>query len=110
LTTRTRRATARGGTRLTPAQRNAFLGSFGGWAMDGYNWTIFGLVLAPTMAVLLPASGIADTPSNVGYYGQISSAIFLAGWGASRSPRSRRGNSGFEAEEEAPLPLFCYGV
>jgi MFS family permease len=83
LTTRTRRASARGGTRLTPAQRNAFLGSFGGWAMDGYNWTIFGLVLAPAMGVLLPAAGIADTPGNVGYYGQISSAIFLLGWGFS---------------------------
>jgi MFS family permease len=68
---------------LTPAQRSAFLGSFGGWAMDGYNWTIFTLVLAPAMTVLLPRSGIAGTPGNVGYYGEISTAIFLAGWGCS---------------------------
>ncbi len=69
--------------RLAGPQRAAFWGSFGGWAMDGYNWTIFGLVLAPTMAVLLPASGYADTPANVGWFGQLSAAIFLLGWGCS---------------------------
>ncbi|MBP0458728.1 MFS transporter [Streptomyces montanisoli] len=70
-------------TAMTPAQRRAFWGSFGGWAMDGFNWTIFGLVLAPTMAELLPRAGIADTPDNVGWYGQISAALFLVGWGCS---------------------------
>ena len=70
-------------TGLTRAQRNAFWGCSGGWAMDGFNWTIFGLVLAPTMAVLLPAAGIAATPANVGWYGQISTALFLLGWGCS---------------------------
>jgi MFS family permease len=68
---------------LDRGQRQAFWGSFGGWAMDGFNWTIFGLVLAPTMAVLLPAAGIAATPENVGWYGQISAALFLLGWGCS---------------------------
>ncbi|MDH6214177.1 MFS transporter [Streptomyces pseudovenezuelae] len=72
-----------GTDRLTKAQRHAFWGSFGGWAMDGFNWTIFGLVLAPTMADLLPRAGIADTPDNVGWYGQISAALFLLGWGCS---------------------------
>ena len=49
-------------TRLTKPQRLAFWGSFGGWAMDGFNWTVFGLVLAPTMVALLPLAGgiIAD--------------------------------------------------
>lgn len=74
---------AAAGTRLAGAQKAAFWGSFGGWAMDGYNWTIFGLVLAPAMATLLPASGYADTPADVGWFGQISAAIFLAGWGFS---------------------------
>ncbi|WBO61817.1 MFS transporter [Streptomyces camelliae] len=69
--------------RLTKAQRHAFWGSFGGWAMDGFNWTIFGLVLAPTMDTLLPRAGIAATPENIGWYGQISAALFLLGWGCS---------------------------
>ncbi|MEU1161289.1 MFS transporter [Streptomyces sp. NPDC005921] len=69
--------------RLTKAQRHAFWGSFGGWAMDGFNWTIFGLVLAPTMTELLPRAGIAVTADNIGWYGQISAALFLLGWGCS---------------------------
>src|SRR6185312_9020467 len=63
--------------------RRAFWGSFGGWAMDGFNWTVFGLVLAPTMVALLPRAGIEPTAANIGWYGQISSAIFLLGWGCS---------------------------
>ncbi|MCM3265605.1 MFS transporter [Streptomyces thermoviolaceus] len=69
--------------RLTPAQRRAFWGSFSGWAMDGFNWTVFGLVLAPTMTELLPRAGIAATADNIGWYGQISAALFLLGWGCS---------------------------
>ncbi|MGW5658839.1 MFS transporter [Streptomyces sp. NPDC003758] len=69
--------------RLSKAQRHAFWGSFGGWAMDGFNWTIFGLVLAPTMDTLLPRAGIDPTPENIGWYGQISAALFLLGWGCS---------------------------
>ncbi|WP_329142582.1 MFS transporter [Streptomyces sp. NBC_01456] len=68
-------------TRLTGPQRHAFWGSFGGWAMDGFSWTIPGLVLAPTLTVLLPAAGIAVTPENIGWYGQLSAAVFLLGWG-----------------------------
>jgi MFS family permease len=69
--------------RLTKPQRRAFWGSFGGWAMDGFNWTVFGLVLAPTMVALLPRAGIEPTAANIGWYGQISAAIFLLGWGCS---------------------------
>ncbi|MQY21115.1 MFS transporter [Nocardia macrotermitis] len=68
---------------LTSAQRRAFWGSFGGWAMDGFNWTVFGLVLAPTMTELLPRAGIAANSANIGWYGQISAALFLLGWGCS---------------------------
>jgi len=67
--------------RLTSAQRNAFWGSFGGWALDGFNWQIFALVLAPTMAELLPKVGVPATDANVAWYGEISAAIFLGGWG-----------------------------
>ncbi|MFG1933430.1 MFS transporter [Mycobacterium sp. NPDC048908] len=69
--------------RLTKTQRRAFWGSFGGWAMDGFNWTVFGLVLAPTMVALLPRAGIEPTAANIGWYGQVSAAIFLLGWGCS---------------------------
>ncbi|WP_055556705.1 MFS transporter [Streptomyces sp. NBRC 110028] len=68
-------------TRLTKPQRRAFWGSFGGWAMDGFSWTIPGLVLAPTLTQLLPAAGVEATPENIGWYGQIGAAVFLLGWG-----------------------------
>lgn len=68
---------------LTGAEKRTFWASFGGWAMDGFNWTVFGLVLAPTMQELLPKSGIAATSDNVGWYGEISAALFLLGWGFS---------------------------
>lgn len=80
---KTTATTAAAPERLTKAQRHAFWGSFGGWAMDGFNWTIFGLVLAPTMAELLPRAGVAVTTDNIGWYGQISAALFLLGWGCS---------------------------
>ncbi|MGN5377448.1 MFS transporter [Streptomyces lasalocidi] len=51
--------------------------------MDGFNWTVFGLLLAPTMDTLLPRAGIDPTPENIGWYGQISTALFLLGWGCS---------------------------
>ncbi len=69
--------------RLTSMQRRAFWGSFGGWAMDGFNWTVFALVLAPTMTALLPRVGIVPNSANIGWYGQISAALFLLGWGCS---------------------------
>ncbi|MFB6677310.1 MFS transporter [Streptomyces sp. NPDC056390] len=68
-------------TRLTGPQRHAFWGSFGGWAMDGFSWTIPGLVLAPALTALLPASNIPVTPDNIGWHGQVSAAVFLLGWG-----------------------------
>jgi len=68
---------------MTPVQRNAFLGSFGGWAVDGFSLATFGLVLAPTLTDLLPRSGIAPNVGNIGFYGQLSGAVFLLGWGCS---------------------------
>jgi len=75
--------TGTGRTRLTRAERNAFAGSVGGWAMDGFDIAIFSLVLAPVMATLLPASGYHADEATVGYFGQLSAAIFLLGWGFS---------------------------
>ncbi|HEY3685754.1 MAG TPA: MFS transporter [Streptosporangiaceae bacterium] len=74
---------APGRTRLTRTERNAFAGSVGGWAMDGFDMAIFSLVLAPVMAALLPASGYRADEATVGYFGQLSAAVFLLGWGFS---------------------------
>jgi MFS family permease len=48
--------------------------------MDSF---IYALVLVPALTELLPASDIEVTPANIGYYGSILFALFLAGWGTS---------------------------
>ena len=66
---------------LTPKQKRSFFAAWGGIALDGVDSFIYALVLVPAMKELLPQSGIAATPGNLGYYGSILFAIFLVGWG-----------------------------
>ena len=70
-------------TPLTPNQIRGFFAAWGGWALDGMDSFIYSLVLAPALIELLPRSGIAASPSNVGYYGSVLFALFLIGWGMS---------------------------
>ena len=49
--------------------------------MDGMDSFIYSLVLVPALRDLLPKSGIAATPANVGYYGGLLFALFMIGWG-----------------------------
>ncbi len=68
----------------TPLSRNqihSFLTAWGGWILDGMDSFIYALVLVPALRELLPRSGIAATPANIGYYGGILFALFLVGWG-----------------------------
>jgi MFS family permease len=46
--------------------------------MDSF---IYALVLVPSLRELLPRSGLAATKENIGWYGGLLFAIFLAGWG-----------------------------
>jgi MFS family permease len=71
------------GTKLTQNQIRGFLAAWGGWALDGMDAFIYALVLVPALTELLPNSGIAVTPANIGYYGSILFALFLFGWGLS---------------------------
>lgn len=70
-------------TKVTSDQWKGFIGAFGGWMLDGFNASIFGLVLLPAMTELLPKSGYAVNPQTIGYFGELGVAIFLAGWGCS---------------------------
>ncbi|HEY4710423.1 MAG TPA: MFS transporter [Candidatus Acidoferrales bacterium] len=58
-----------------------FWASWAGWALDGMDSFIYALVLVPAMRELLPKSGIAPTPANIGFYGGLLFALFLVGWG-----------------------------
>ncbi len=66
---------------LTRNQVRGFWAAWAGWTLDGMDSFIYALVLVPAMRELLPASGIAATPANTGYYGGILFALFLVGWG-----------------------------
>ena len=59
------------------------MAAWGGWALDGMDASIYALVLVPALTELLPRSGIAVNPGNIGYYGSVLQALFLLGWGLS---------------------------
>jgi len=67
--------------RLTSSQIRGFWAAWGGWLLDGMDSFIYALVLLPSLRDLLPHSGIAATPSNLGFYGGLLFALFLIGWG-----------------------------
>jgi MFS family permease len=68
-------------SRLTPNQVRGFWAAWAGWALDGMDSFIYALVLVPALRQLLPASGIAATQANIGFYGGLLFAVFLCGWG-----------------------------
>lgn len=66
---------------LNRNQVRGFWAAWGGWTLDGMDSFIYALVLVPSLRELLPRSGIADTPGNVGFCGGLLFALFLVGWG-----------------------------
>ena len=70
-------------SKLNSNQIKGFWAAWGGWCLDGMDAFIYALVLVPALTELLPKSGIAVTPGNIGYYGSMLQALFLLGWGLS---------------------------
>src|ERR1700738_3232783 len=70
-------------TKLTSAQITGFWGAWSGWTLDSMDSFIYALVLSPALSELLPKSGHAKTPANIGLAGSILFALFLVGWGLS---------------------------
>jgi len=95
-------------SQLTRNQVRGFWAAWGGWALDGMDSFIYALVLAPALAELLPKSGIAATPGNVGFYGSVLFALFLVGWGLSMvwGPMADR----FGRVRTLMLTILCYSV
>ena len=99
---------ARVPSRLTANQIRGFWAAWGGWALDGMDASIYAMVLVPALADLLPRSGIAATPANVGYYGSVLLALFLFGWGLSMvwGPVADR----FGRVRALMLTILCYSL
>ena len=70
-------------TPLNRSQIGGFWGAWTGWTLDGMDSFIYALVLTPALTELLPKSGYAATPGNIGLVGSIMFALFLVGWGLS---------------------------
>jgi MFS family permease len=68
-------------TPLSRPQITGFWAAWTGWTLDGMDSFIYALVLSPALTELLPKSGMASTPGNVGFVGSVMFAIFLVGWG-----------------------------
>src|SRR5437588_12362107 len=99
---------ARVPSRLTANQIRGFWAAWGGWALDGMDASLYAVVLVPALADLLPRSGIAATPANVGYYGSVLLALFLFGWGLSMvwGPVADR----FGRVRALMLTILCYSL
>jgi MFS family permease len=76
-------AATRTHTKLNQNQVKGFWAAWGGWTLDGMDAFIYALVAGPALMELLPRSGIATTPGNVGFYFSVLQALFLLGWGLS---------------------------
>lgn len=70
-------------TKLNRQQILGFWAAWSGWTLDGMDSVIYALVMAPALTELLPNSGIAATPGNIGFAGSVLFALFLIGWGLS---------------------------
>jgi MFS family permease len=94
--------------RFTPNQVRGFIASFGGVTLDGLDSFIYALVLVPALRELLPASGIAATVGNTGFYGSILFSVFLIGWGLAFlwGPLADR----FGRVRVLILAILCYSV
>src|SRR5215831_10544535 len=70
-------------TKLNREQIFGFWAAWTGWLLDGMDSVIYALVLAPALTELLPKSGMAASPANIGFVGSVLFAAFLVGWGLS---------------------------
>ena len=70
-------------TPLNRDQVRGFWAAWFGWTLDGMDSVIYALVLVPALTELLPKSGYAVTPGNIGLAGSVLFALFLVGWGLS---------------------------
>ncbi len=93
---------------LNQNQIRGFWASWGGWALDGMDSFIYALVLVPALSELLPKSGLAANPANIGYYGGVLFALFLVGWGLSMiwGPLADR----FGRVRTLALTILCYSL
>ncbi|WP_316204669.1 MFS transporter [Bradyrhizobium sp. SZCCHNS3004] len=83
--------------------RKIFWVTWLGWMLDGFDSSIYGYVLVAALSELLPASGIAVSPANIGLYGGILFSIFMLGWACSMV-------WGWAADRYGRVRIMCWTV
>lgn len=101
--------TVTGITAVAPAEpraispRKIFWVTWLGWMLDGFDSAMYGYILVAALSELLPASGIAATPANIGFYGGILFSIFMLGWASSMV-------WGWAADRYGRVRMMCWTV
>src|ERR1700761_9538273 len=83
--------------------RKIFWVTWAGWMLDGFDSSIYGYTLVAALSELLPASGIAVSPANIGVYGGILFSIFMLGWACSMV-------WGWAADRYGRVRVMCWTV
>jgi MFS family permease len=87
----------------TVSPRKIFWVTWLGWMLDGFDSAIYGYILVAALSELLPASGIAVNPANIGLYGGILFSIFMLGWACSMV-------WGWAADQYGRVRVMCWTV
>lgn len=87
----------------TVSPRKIFWVTWLGWMLDGFDSSMYGYILVAALSELLPASGIAATPANIGLYGGILFSIFMLGWACSMV-------WGWAADQYGRVRVMCWTV
>lgn len=83
--------------------RKIFWVTWLGWMLDGFDSSIYSYVLVAALSELLPASGIAVSPANIGLYGGVLFSIFMLGWACSMV-------WGWAADRYGRVRIMCWTV
>jgi MFS family permease len=80
-----------------------FWATWFGWMLDGFDSSMYSYILVGALTELLPASGIAATPANIGLYGGLLFSIFMLGWACSMI-------WGWAADRYGRVRIMCWTV
>jgi MFS family permease len=63
--------------------QRVFWAAWFGWMLDGFDSAMYSYILVASLTELLPASGLAASHANIGFYGGLLFSIFMLGWACS---------------------------
>ena len=83
--------------------RRVFWATWFGWMLDGFDSSMYAYVLVAALTDLLPASGLAASRANIGFYGGLLFSVFMLGWACSMV-------WGWAADRVGRVRVMCWTV